>query len=90
MPRRHLKKDDRNTLCGLTLAPKYTKQIAPDRQSVTCGACELASRPRTAPATTAPNVEAEAFATVAAPDADAGAQAPRDHITGPLDTRAND
>jgi hypothetical protein len=90
VPRRHLKKDDRNTMCGLSLSPKFTKQLAADRQSVTCGACELASRPRTAPATTAPNVEADAFAAAAAPDADAGAQAPREHVSSPYDTRAND
>ena len=91
MPRRHLKKDDRNTLCGLTLSTKFTKQLAGDRQSVTCGACELASRPKTAvPPAAAPNVEADAFAAAAAPDADAGAQAPRAHIEGAWDTRAND
>lgn len=90
MPRRHIKKDDRTTLCGLTMSPKYSKQLAADRQSVTCGACELSSRPRTAPPAAAVAVEVESFATAAAPDADAGAQAPRDHITSPADTRAND
>jgi len=40
-----------------TLSPKFTKQLAADRQSVTCGACELASRPRTAPPAPAPTVE---------------------------------
>ena len=28
----------------------YQKQLAQDRQSVTCGACELVTRPKTAPA----------------------------------------
>ncbi len=74
MPRRHLKKDDRNTMCGLTLSPKFTKQLAADRQSVTCGACELASRPRTAPpAPAAPVVEVETFAGAAAPEGAPGA-----------------
>ncbi len=88
MPRRHMKKDDRTTLCGVSLTPRFQKNLAADRQSVTCGACELVSRPKTEkPKIDAP---ADAFASVAAPDADAGAQAPRDHITGPHDTRAND
>ncbi len=67
MPRRHLKKDDKNTLCGLSLTPKFTKQLAPDRQSVTCGACELTSRPRTAPPA-APVIE-DAFVGAAVDDA---------------------
>jgi hypothetical protein len=50
VPRRHIKKDDRTTLCGLTMGPKFQKNLAPDRQSVTCGACELVSRPQVAPA----------------------------------------
>lgn len=50
MPRKHLKKDDRATWCGLTMSPKFSKQLAQDRQSVTCGACELVTRPKTAPA----------------------------------------
>jgi hypothetical protein len=57
VPRRHLKKDDRTTMCGLTLAPKFTKQLAADRQSVTCGACELESRPRTARPASSPAVD---------------------------------
>src|SRR5947209_6972585 len=40
--------------CGLPLTAKFTKDIAPDRQSVTCGACELASRPKVV---AAPKVE---------------------------------
>jgi hypothetical protein len=59
-----LKKDDRNTMCGLTLTAKFTKQLAADRQSVTCGACELASRPKTAPP--APSPALDEFATAGA------------------------
>jgi len=65
VPRRHLKKDDRNTVCGLLLSPKFTKQLAPDRQSVTCGACELQSRPKTA----APVAAGDEFAGVVGDDA---------------------
>ncbi len=66
MSRRHLKKDDRNTVCGLTLTAKFTKQLAADRQSVTCGACELQSRPKTAPAAPSPGMDE--FATAGAGD----------------------
>jgi hypothetical protein len=50
VPRKHLKKDDRLTWCGLSMNAKFQKQLAQDRQSVTCGACELVTRPKTAPA----------------------------------------
>ena len=69
MPRRHLKKDERTTQCGLTLTPKFAKQLAPDRQHVTCGACELTTRPKTAPP---PKVDPE-FAGVSRPGRATGA-----------------
>jgi hypothetical protein len=89
VPRRHIKKDDRTTLCGVSLTPRFQKNLAPDRQHVTCGACELVSRPKVEKPKQV-EIPVEAFASVAAPDADAGAQAPRAHIEGAHDTRAND
>jgi hypothetical protein len=44
--RRHLKKDDRTLQCGLPLTPKFQRTLAADRLQVTCGACELVSRPK--------------------------------------------
>ena len=46
MARRHMKMDDRTLQCGLPLTPKFARNLAADRLSVTCGACELASRPK--------------------------------------------
>lgn len=46
MARRHMKKDDRTLQCGLPLTAKFARNLAADRLTVTCGACELASRPQ--------------------------------------------
>jgi hypothetical protein len=64
--RRHLKKDDKETLCGLSLTQRFSKELAPDRQHVTCGACERVSRPKTAAPPASP-LEAEFAAMIAPP-----------------------